>query len=209
MPPLTRLAFSVGAIAVLVALAWKAQSLLAAFTLTEADILPVAAVAAAVLVAVGVMRSIFGRYAWHEFANALAESKPAPVTQPWVIDGDTIDDRALGVRYRLANIDAPETGDSAICFWERKRGDEAKWAAVRLVRGANKVTVRRTFRRDPFGRRVAFVFVDGEDLGRLLVAEGLARPWRGVRRKWCGPKGGLALISRAGGRGHACKTCGA
>ena len=209
MSPQLRLAFSLVATSVLVALAFEAQSLPAVLSLTEDDLIWLATAAAAVLVVAAVMPSSLPLYLWHAFANALAEKKPFPVTQPWVIDGDTIDDRATGVRYRLANIDAPETGDNALCFWERKRGDEAKWAAVRLVRGANKVSVRRTFRTDPFGRRVAFVLIDGEDLGSLLVAQGLARPWRGVRRKWCGPKGGLALISRAGGRGHGCKTCGA
>ena len=168
-----------------------------------------ASAAAVVVVGAVLLPARYGYFLWHAFANALAEEQPHPVTQPWIIDGDTVDDRATGVRYRLANIDAPETGDNAKCFWERSRGEDAKWAAIRLVRAAKVVSVRRTFRHDIYGRRVAYVLVDGEDLGALLLAEGLARPWRGARRKWCGPRGGLALISRGGARGHSCKSCGA
>jgi len=145
---------------------------------------------------------------WHAFANHCFLSSTAPVENPWVIDGDTIDDRARGVRYRIANIDAPEI-DGAKCYRESARGQLAKWALVRLVRDAHIVAVRPTFRTDRYGRRVAFVLADGQDVGNMLVARGLAVPWRGWRRAWCGPRGGLAKIAKAGAMAHACKTCGA
>ncbi|WP_158765684.1 thermonuclease family protein [Terricaulis silvestris] len=168
-----------------------------------------ATAAAVVIVGAALIPTRYGYFLWHAFANALAEKKPHLLTQPWIIDGDTIDDLATGIRYRFANIDAPETGDNAKCFWERSRGEDARSAAIRLVRSASVVSVRRTFRHDIYGRRIAYVLVDGQDLGTLLVNEGLARPWRGTRRKWCGPRGGLSLIARSGARGHSCKTCGA
>jgi endonuclease YncB( thermonuclease family) len=146
-------------------------------------------------------------FLWHSFANATAFEAPKPLVRPWIIDGDTIDDRAIGVRYRLANIDAPETGDNAKCYNERRRGELATGAAIRLVRAARSVTVRRTWRTDRYGRRVAFVLVDGEDLGSALVQLGLAHPWRGSRERWCGPRGGLARISRTGGQAFACQAC--
>jgi len=146
-------------------------------------------------------------FLWHTLANLTAFEAPRPVHRPWVIDGDTIDDGVTGVRYRLANIDAPETGDNAKCFNERQRGDQATRAAIRLVRAAREVSVRRTWRTDIYGRRVAFILVDGVDLGQTLVERGLAHPWRGVRERWCGPKGGLARISRTGGQDFACRTC--
>lgn len=147
------------------------------------------------------------RRAVHELANHTAFETPIPLTAPWVIDGDTIDDRATGVRYRLANIDAPETGDNAKCFRERARGEMARWEAIRLVRSAAVVSVRRTWRTDIYGRRIAFVLVDGRDLGRLLVIRGLARPWKGQREPWCGPRGGLAAIAATGAKDHACAAC--
>jgi len=144
---------------------------------------------------------------WHAFANATTFEAPRPLIRPWIIDGDTIDDRAIGVRYRLANIDAPETGDNAKCYNERRRGELATSAAIRLVRTANSVTVRRTWRIDRYGRRVAFVLIDGQDLGEALIQLGLAHPWRGSRERWCGPRGGLARISRTGGQMFSCQAC--
>jgi endonuclease YncB( thermonuclease family) len=167
--------------------------------------LDVQIVAAVVLATAAAQIAGFDRYLWHMAANATAFERPGPLIRAWVIDGDTVD--GDGVRYRLANIDAPETGDNAKCFLERERGEEAKRAAIKLVRSANVVAVRRTWRTDRFGRRVAFVLVDGADLGRLLVAQGLAQPWRGKRERWCGKRGGLAKIARAGARPHACATC--
>jgi endonuclease YncB( thermonuclease family) len=162
-------------------------------------------VAAVVLATAAAQIAGFDRYLWHMAANAAAFEKPHRLIRVWVVDGDTLD--GDGVRYRFANIDAPETGDNAKCFLERQRGEEAKRAAIKMVRSASIVAVRRTWRTDRFGRRVAFVLVDGADLGDLLVAQGLARPWRGMRERWCGENGGLAKIARAGARPHACATC--
>jgi hypothetical protein len=162
-------------------------------------------VGAVVLVTAGAQVTRFDRYVWHMAANATAFEQPLVLARVWVIDGDTID--GDGVRYRLANIDAPETGDNARCFREDARGREATKAAIELARGAKVVSVRRTWRTDRFGRRVAFVLVDGDDLGRLLIARGLARPWRGKRERWCGANGGLAKIARTGVKPHDCGTC--
>ena len=147
------------------------------------------------------------RFFWHEFANRCGVRPPRPILSPHVIDGDTIHDLANGLRYRLANIDAPETEHNAKCHRERERGEFAKAVARQIVATASRVEVRTTFRVDQYGRRVAFVIVDGIDLGEILVARGLARPWRGTRRRWCGPNGGLAKIARAGFMPHTCGTC--
>jgi micrococcal nuclease len=39
--------------------------------------------------------------------------------------------------------------------------------------------------RDKYGRTLAYVLVDGKDLGNELVSRGLARKWEGRRRSWC------------------------
>lgn len=167
-----------------------------------------AQIIAAVMLAVAAAQITgFDRFLWHMLANVTAFETPRPLAKPWVIDGDTIDDRATGIRYRLANIDAPETGDNAKCFHERSRGEEASRAAIQIVRSAQRVEVRRTWRTDVYGRRVAFVLVDGADLGETLMRQGLARPWRGRRERWCGGRGGLAKIAASGARAHSCGTC--
>jgi endonuclease YncB( thermonuclease family) len=124
-----------------------------------------------------------------------------------VIDGDTITDNATGKRYRLANIDAPETGDNAKCFREHTQGEAAKWFAIRAVRASKVITVRNTFRTDRFGRRIAFVCVDGQDLGEKLVEAGFAMPWRGRRKRWCGSAGQLCQMAMARGEPFSCATC--
>lgn len=195
------------AIGVIGAFDWPA--VLAVLAVTKVEVFAMAATALTVIIAGVLLPTGYAFYLWHAFADFFAEADPLPLRRPWVVDGDTVDDLATGIRYRLTNIDAPETGDNARCFFERTRGEEAKRAAIRLIRSAKLVSVRRTFRHDIYGRRVAYVLVDGADLGDLLVADGLARPWRGMRRTWCGPKGGLARIKHSGARGHSCKTCGA
>jgi endonuclease YncB( thermonuclease family) len=167
--------------------------------------LDVQIVAAVLLATAAAQVTGLDRSLWHMMANATAFEKPRLLSRVWVVDGDTID--GDGVRYRLANIDAPETGDNAKCFLERERGEEAQRAAIKLVRTAQVVAVRRTWRTDRFGRRIAFVLIDGADLGGLLIAQGLARPWRGKRERWCGRNGGLAKIARTSRRAHVCVTC--
>ena len=48
---------------------------------------------------------------------------------------------------------------------------------------ANQVDGRAT---DRYGRQLRVVTRGGRSLGDVLVAEGLARPWEGSRRPWCG-----------------------
>lgn len=106
-----------------------------------------------------------------------------------VIDGDTI--RAADVTYRVVNIDTPEVGGNARCDAERQAGRAATARTRALIQSARRVETRETGRTDRYGRTIAFVLVDGHDLGETLIAEGLARPWRGRREPWCGANGEL------------------
>lgn len=125
-------------------------------------------------------------------ALQLAAQEPLPESvRLRVIDGDTVEVRDTGERVRLENIDTPETGDRAQCQAEREAGARATGEARRLINGANRVSVRRSGRTDRYGRTIGWVFVDGRDLGGLLIEAGLARPWRGRREPWCGAGGEL------------------
>lgn len=87
-----------------------------------------------------------------------------------VVDGDTID--MDGEIVRIANIDTPET-TRAKCEAERAKGYAATKAladllsqgAVALKRGDPKS--RRQI--DRYGRTLGLVFVDGHDVGELLL----------------------------------------
>lgn len=108
-----------------------------------------------------------------------------------VIDGDTIEDQTADITYRLQNIDTPETGSRARCTAEREAGNRATARARSLIASANAFAIRPTGRIDRYGRTIAFVLVDGHDLGETLIAQGLARPWRGRREPWCAADGSL------------------
>lgn len=133
---------------------------------------------------------------------ALAVSAPAPEAHgepslaahaaSWrVIDGDTFEDLGTGERIRLENIDTPETGSRARCTAERQLGARATEQARSLIGNARQLDVRRTGRTDRYQRTIAFIEIDGRDLGELMIEEGLARPWRGRREPWCDASGNL------------------
>lgn len=111
--------------------------------------------------------------------------------EPHAIDADTLLDRASGERFRLLNIDAPESADRAQCPAERALAARATQAARSAISRARSVEAQRMGRKDRYGRTLAVIRVDGRDLGQDLMAQGLARPWRGRREAWCGPGGEL------------------
>lgn len=103
-----------------------------------------------------------------------------------VIDGDTFE--WGGERVRLANIDAPELRGGK-CDAERRLARVAARRLSELLAGGVFTVVPGDpadgRRRDRHGRLLAVVERDGTDLGAVLVAEGLARPWSGRREPWC------------------------
>ena len=108
-----------------------------------------------------------------------------------VVDGDTIEDMSSDTTYRLVNIDTPETGARAHCSAERDLGDRATQAARTLIAQARHIELNATGRIDRYGRTIVFVVIDGRDMGETMIAEGLARPWRGRREPWCDANGNL------------------
>jgi micrococcal nuclease len=101
------------------------------------------------------------------------ESRAALVAE--VVDGDTLH-LATGERVRLIGVDAPETDGPYT------RAEPLGAEAAAFVRGvALHRRVRLDFdgeRRDPYGRTLAYVFVDRLDLNAELLRRGLARAYR-------------------------------
>lgn len=123
--------------------------------------------------------------------SSSASERTSPSRQFRIVDGDTLEDLHAEIIYRIVNIDTPETGPRARCPAERELGDRATRQARALIFSAREVELRPTGRIDRYGRAIAFVLVDGRDLGETLIAEGLARPWRGRREPWCDESGAL------------------
>lgn len=100
-----------------------------------------------------------------------------------VVDGDTF--RMAGVRIRIADIDTPET-HPARCPEEARLG-RAATRRLQVLLNSGAVTLHPIDRdTDRHGRKLRLVEVDGRGVGDMLVAEGLARPYRGRRIGWCG-----------------------
>jgi endonuclease YncB( thermonuclease family) len=97
-----------------------------------------------------------------------------------VLDGDTV--LINGEWVEIAGIDAPEIG-AARCPEEASRGIDA---AVRLVSLLNsgKVTVGGTDR-EPDGRLLRHVEVDGQDVGAAMIDAGVAREYGSGPLSWC------------------------
>lgn len=101
-----------------------------------------------------------------------------------VIDGDTF---YLGTEpVRIADIDAPETHPSR-CAEEAQIGERAT-RRLRELLNAGPIALRPYDERDRdiYGRKLRIVERNGRSIGRVLVSEGLARPWGGRKLPWCG-----------------------
>jgi endonuclease YncB( thermonuclease family) len=116
-----------------------------------------------------------------------------------VLDGDTV--RVGGQTYRLVGFNTPETGGQARCDRENALGRAATLRLRELVvagdldfepvpcacRPGTEGT-----RACNYGRLCARLTAQGQDVGNVLIAEGLAHEYscRGTgcppRRSWCG-----------------------
>jgi endonuclease YncB( thermonuclease family) len=121
--------------------------------------------------------------------NTTAQIAPRNVV---VVDGDTV--RANGHSYRLVGFDTPEVRN-ARCAQEQLRGDRAtaRLRALIMQGGLALTEVKCACQAGNcnYGRRCATLNVNGEDVGEILIREGLARAYRcsswgcPPREGWC------------------------
>ena len=105
-----------------------------------------------------------------------------------VIDGDTVDMACPGTgvfRARLIGYDTPETR-GARCPAEAALGDAATARLRMLLAQAGRLDARAEGL-DRYGRTRVALTLDGRDVGRTLIAEGLAVAYRRGegRIDWC------------------------
>lgn len=124
-----------------------------------------------------------------------AVSQPARSSSIYWSDGDS--GRINGTDFRLADVDAPETGGvgaaigGAECEAERKLGFDAKAFMVALTRNADLEITRREDA-DRYGRVVMHITADGVDVAKAGLDSGVLRAWphkgsKALARKpdWC------------------------
>lgn len=99
-----------------------------------------------------------------------------------VVDGDTF---WLGdQKIRIADIDTPELSPPR-CEAERIKGEAAKTRLLDFLNDGAFSLVASDRDEDRYGRKLRRVVRDGQSIGDILVAEGLARRWDGARHPWC------------------------
>ncbi|MGD7708127.1 thermonuclease family protein [Microlunatus sp. Y2014] len=105
---------------------------------------------------------------------------PTTATVVRVIDGDTLEVTIAGAnaRVRLLAIDAPETGESPDCYGPEATRHLAQLldqgSTIRLVTDPTQPAT------DEYGRMLAYVELDGDDIGQAMLAAGMARSWLGT-----------------------------
>jgi len=120
-----------------------------------------------------------------------AEAQTVSISTVYWSDGDS--GRVDGRPFRLANVDAPETGGvgaaigAAECESERALGYEAKAFIVELTKHGN-VSIVREYGIDQFDRYVMDLAVDGKSVATLGLEAGIYRRWLFDGRKELEPK---------------------
>ena len=103
-----------------------------------------------------------------------------------MLDGDTVE--ISGNRIRIANIDAPEL-HQAKCDAERRLAIVARNRMAEILVGGTIIVhpgdPKDGRLKDRQGWMLAAITVDGKDVGDIMIAESLARPWEGKRQPWC------------------------
>ena len=111
-------------------------------------------------------------------------------------DGDS--GRLGDLKFRLANIDAPETGSlkqrgGAKCEAEREIGYEAKAFLVIFTKDKT-LQITKDYGEDRYGRLVIDLTADTEDVATAGISAGHLRPWphkkgraQSPKPDWCAP----------------------
>lgn len=108
-----------------------------------------------------------------------------------IYDGDTFTVNIAGwpsvagerISVRIAGIDTPEMRGR--CEHEKQRARQAKQFTVAALRNAREIQLQ-NLQRDKYFRLLSDVYVDGENLGRLLMQQGFAVPYAGKTKiDWC------------------------
>lgn len=118
--------------------------------------------------------------------------KPNPKAGYWVtvdrvVDGDTF--WAEGVKYRLKDIDTPETSSHSRhgykCESERRLGELATAEAEALLLN-RKIWIKPSGSNDRYGRALVHVrYAYGQWYGEHMIKQRLAARWEGRKHKWC------------------------
>jgi len=114
-------------------------------------------------------------------ARASEPKTPKVITSIYWSDADSGQLNG-NIKFRLNGVDAPETGGvgaaigGAKCEQERELGFEAKQWIVEQTSEA-KIEVAKVYSNTTHGRIVVDLSINGDDLGKRGLEEGVLKPW--------------------------------
>ena len=109
-----------------------------------------------------------------------ASCEPAEI-RVWNGDSIRLGTTRQAEAVRIFNIDAPEIDGR--CAYESDLARQAKVRLAEILQGQRIEVLHKGT--DRYGRTLAAIRVEGQDVGDVLVGEGLARTWAGRREPWC------------------------
>ena len=120
---------------------------------------------------------------WANEAPSKTSSTSETYSSIYWSDGDS--GRLGKLKFRLANIDAPETGSmkqrgGAKCEYERELGYEAKAYIVGFTKDKT-ISIARDYGEDRYGRLVVDLKADGLDVAKAGVSAGHLRDWSHIK----------------------------
>ncbi len=124
---------------------------------------------------------------------SVAQNTPSTIDTHNSIYWSDGDSGKLGdVKFRLANIDAPETGSlkqrgGAKCELERELGFEAKAFMVEFTRGKT-IRIVREYGKDRYGRLVVDIETEDGDIASAGIHAGHLEKWPHVNGRAQSPK---------------------
>ena len=111
-------------------------------------------------------------------------NRPNTPDKTCLVDGDTL--WLVGENIRLKDFDTPEP-QTALCGGENEKrlAQLASARLLQLLNGSEWTIERFGYDGTSSRRRLATIRIEGQDIGDILIREGLARHWPDGDEFWC------------------------
>ena len=120
-------------------------------------------------------------------ANVQAEVVLRQFKDRYCYDGDTcyVTINGEDTKIRLLELDTPEISKPK-CDQELEWGLRARDYINNLIANAKTIEIKTAYLKDFFGRTLAYLIIDGEDVSALLVKNDLGVVYKkGYKMDWC------------------------
>ena len=128
-----------------------------------------------------------GIYFFIYIANVQAEVVLRQFKDRYCYDGDTcyVTINGEDTKIRLLELDTPEISKPK-CEQELEWGLRARDYVNNLIANAKSIEIETDYQKGPFGRTLAYLIIDGEDVSALLVKNDLGVVYKkGHKMDWC------------------------